>query len=69
MYPVQQTVQGFIDAGKSTVNVQNRLTASFLDLGKTLQNFHIDGDVDKAINEMAANYIKDGKSKRLTGFE
>lgn len=69
MYPVQQTVQGFIDAGKSTVNVQNRLTASFLDLGKTLQNFHIDGDVDKAINEMAKNYIKDGNSKRLTGFE
>ncbi|MFC5704024.1 ABC transporter substrate-binding protein [Cohnella faecalis] len=69
LYPVQKTVQEYIDAGKSTVNVQNRLTASFLDLGKTLQTFHIKGDVDAALNEMSANYMKDGNSKRLEGFE
>jgi raffinose/stachyose/melibiose transport system substrate-binding protein len=69
LYPVQQTVQEYIEAGKSTVNVQNRLTASFLDLAKTLQTFHIKGDVDAAIKEMDANYVKDGNSKRLEGFE
>jgi raffinose/stachyose/melibiose transport system substrate-binding protein len=69
LYPVQQTVQEYIEAGKSTVNVQNRLTASFLDLAKTLQTFHIKGDVDAAIKEMDSNYVKDGNSKRLEGFE
>lgn len=68
LYPVQQTVQQYIDSGKSKVNVQNRLTASFLDLGKTLQSFHISGDVDAAIKEMDTNYVKDGNSKRLEGF-
>lgn len=69
LYPMQQTVKDYIDEGKSKVNVQNRLTASFLDLGKILQNFHITGDVDTAIKEMDANYVKDGNSKRLEGFE
>ncbi|MGG4145328.1 ABC transporter substrate-binding protein [Paenibacillus algorifonticola] len=69
LYPMQQTVKDYIDQGKSKVNVQNRLTASFLDLGKILQNFHITGDVDTAIKEMDANYVKDGNSKRLEGFE
>ncbi|WP_141501827.1 ABC transporter substrate-binding protein [Paenibacillus luteus] len=69
LYPSQQTVQEYIDAGKSKVNVQNRLTASFLDLGKILQGFHISGDVDAAIKEMDTNYVKDGNSKRLEGFE
>ncbi len=68
LYPMQETVQEYIDAGKSKVNVQNRLTASFLDLGKILQNFHINGDVDTAIKEMDTNYVKDGNSKRLEGF-
>jgi raffinose/stachyose/melibiose transport system substrate-binding protein len=68
LYPMQKTVQEYIDAGKSKVNVQNRLTASFLDLGKILQNFHINGDVDAALKEMDTNYVKDGNSKRLEGF-
>jgi ABC-type glycerol-3-phosphate transport system substrate-binding protein len=69
LYPLQQTVQEYINNGKSMVNVQNRLTASFLDLGKILQNFHIKGDVDAALKEMDTNYVKDGNSKRLQGFE
>ncbi|MFC0331616.1 ABC transporter substrate-binding protein [Paenibacillus sepulcri] len=69
LYPVQETVQKFIDDGKSKVNVQNRLTASFGDFAKTLQNFFLSGDVDAAINEFSDNYQKDGKAKRLAGFE
>lgn len=69
LYTVQQTVKELIDQGKSKVNIQNRLTASFADFQKTLQTFFIDGDIDKAIAEFSANYEKDGKSKRLAGFE
>jgi raffinose/stachyose/melibiose transport system substrate-binding protein len=69
LYPVQQTVKDFIDAGKAKVNVQNRLTPTFADFQKTLQTFFIDGDVDKAIKEFSANYEKDGKSKLLEGFK
>ncbi|WP_270167757.1 ABC transporter substrate-binding protein [Paenibacillus sp. SYP-B4298] len=69
LYAVQQIVKDLMDQGKSKVNIQNRLTASFADFQKTLQTFFIDGDIDKAIKEFSANYEKDGKSKRLAGFE
>lgn len=68
LYPTQQTVKDLMDAGKGTINVQNRLTASFADFQKTLQTFFIDGDVDKALKEFDANYQKDGKNKLLPGF-
>ncbi|MCU6792265.1 ABC transporter substrate-binding protein [Paenibacillus sp. WQ 127069] len=69
LYPVQQTVNDLIAAGKSKVNVQNRLTPTFADFQKTLQTFFINGSVDGAIKEFDANYKKDGKAKRLPGFE
>ncbi|WP_284645626.1 ABC transporter substrate-binding protein [Paenibacillus silviterrae] len=69
LYPVQKTVKTFIDSGKAKVNVQNRLTPTFADFQKTLQTFFIDGDVDKALKEFSGNYEKDGKAKRLPGFE
>ncbi|MDQ0898444.1 MULTISPECIES: ABC transporter substrate-binding protein [unclassified Paenibacillus] len=69
LYPVQQTVKGLIDTGKAKINVQNRLTPTFADFQKTLQNFFINGNVDAAVKEFDANYKKDGKSKRLAGFE
>jgi raffinose/stachyose/melibiose transport system substrate-binding protein len=68
LYPTQQTVKGYIDAGKATVNIQNRLTASFVDLAKTLQDMIITGDVDKAISQFEKNYEKDGKNKLIPGF-
>ncbi|QTH44454.1 extracellular solute-binding protein [Cohnella sp. LGH] len=68
LYPVQQDVKAYIDAGKSRVNIQNRLTASFVDFSKTLQNFFLKGDIDEAIGEFSANYQKDGKAKLLEGF-
>ncbi|MBB6735957.1 ABC transporter substrate-binding protein [Cohnella zeiphila] len=68
LYPAQEDVKKFIDEGKSQINIQNRLTASFVDFAKTLQNFFIDGDVDKALNEFSTNYQKDGKAKLLPGF-
>ncbi|GFZ92025.1 hypothetical protein GCM10008018_42990 [Paenibacillus marchantiophytorum] len=69
LYPVQQTVKDLIDVGKAKINVQNRLTPTFADFQKTLQNFFILGDVDAAVKEFDANYKKDGKNKRLAGFE
>jgi raffinose/stachyose/melibiose transport system substrate-binding protein len=69
LYPFQQTVNELISAGKSKVNVQNRLTPTFADFQKTLQTFFINGNVDAAVKEFDANYKKDGKSKRLPGFE
>ncbi|CAN7630887.1 ABC transporter substrate-binding protein [Paenibacillus sp. LjRoot153] len=69
LYPAQQTVKNMIDAGKAKINVQNRLTPTFADFQKLLQNFFISGDVDKTIQELSANYEKDGKSKLLPGFE
>jgi raffinose/stachyose/melibiose transport system substrate-binding protein len=69
LYPVQETVLEYINAGKATINVQNRLTPTFADLQKTLQTFFMNGDIDAAINEFSENYVKDGRSKRLPGFE
>lgn len=69
LYPVQQTAKTMIDAGKSKVNIQNRLSPTFADFQKLLQTFFINGDVDKAFADFSANYEKDGKSKRLQGFE
>jgi len=68
LYPAQEDVKKYIDEGKSKVNIQNRLTPSFVDFSKTLQNFFLDGDIDKAINEFSSNYQKDGKAKVLEGF-
>ncbi|WNS46954.1 ABC transporter substrate-binding protein [Paenibacillus sp. MMS20-IR301] len=69
LVPVQQTVKELIDAGKSRINIQNRLTPVFADFQKLLQIFFINGDVDKAFNDFSANYEKDGKSKLLEGFK
>ncbi|ASA21374.1 ABC transporter substrate-binding protein [Paenibacillus donghaensis] len=69
LVPVQQTVKDLMEAGKSQINIQNRLTPVFADFQKLLQIFFIDGDVDKAYNDFAANYEKDGKSKLLEGFK
>lgn len=69
LYPVQQKVSDLIAAGKAKVNVQNRLTPTFADFQKTLQTFFINGDVNAALKEFDANYKKDGKAKRLPGFE
>ncbi|THF79855.1 ABC transporter substrate-binding protein [Cohnella fermenti] len=68
LYPVQEDVKKYIDDGKAKVNIQNRLTPSFVDFSKTLQNFFLDGNIDKAINEFSDNYQKDGKAKVLAGF-
>lgn len=68
LYPVQQTVRQFIAEGRATVNIQNRLTPTFVDFAKTLQNLFIYGDIDQAIQEFDANYRRDGASKLLEGF-
>lgn len=69
LYPVQQTAKALIDAGQSKINIQNRLSPTFADFQKLLQTFFINGDVEKAFTDFSANYEKDGKSKRLQGFE
>jgi raffinose/stachyose/melibiose transport system substrate-binding protein len=69
LYPVQQTAKGLIEGGKSKINIQNRLSPTFADFQKLLQTFFINGDVEKAFQDFSANYEKDGKTKRLEGFE
>lgn len=68
LYPVQQTVKEHIESGNAMVNIQNRLTPTFVDFAKTLQNLFIDGDIDKAMQEFSDNYQRDGRNKRLEGF-
>lgn len=69
LYPVQQTAKSLIEGGKSKINIQNRLSPTFADFQKLLQTFFINGDVEKAFQDFSANYEKDGKTKRLEGFE
>lgn len=69
LYAVQEVVAQYIADNNAQVNVQNRLSATFADLQKTLQTFFINGDVDAALKEFSDNYVKDGKAKLLPGFE
>ncbi|WP_100405528.1 ABC transporter substrate-binding protein [Bacillus solitudinis] len=69
LYPAQEDVVEFIDAGQSMINIQNRLTPTFVDFAKSLQTMFIEEDVDAALNELDENYRRDGRNKRLPGFE
>lgn len=69
VYDVEKTVLEYVERGQSMVNVQNRLSPTFVDLVSTLQNLFIDGDVDEALNDFDANFRRDGAAKLLPGFE
>lgn len=68
LYPAQADVLAFVKAGKAKINVQNRLSSSFTDYPKILQNLFIDGNVPAALSQLDENFRKTGKARALPGF-
>jgi raffinose/stachyose/melibiose transport system substrate-binding protein len=68
LYPAQADVLAFVKAGKSKINVQNRLSSSFTDYPKIIQNLYIDGNVAAAVGQLDENYRKTGLARALPGF-
>jgi raffinose/stachyose/melibiose transport system substrate-binding protein len=68
LYPAQGDVLAFVKAGKAKINIQNRLSSSFTDYPKILQNLFIDGNVTAALNQLDENYRKTGLARALPGF-
>jgi raffinose/stachyose/melibiose transport system substrate-binding protein len=50
------------------MNVQNRLSSSFTDYPKILQEMFLSGNVGAALNQLDENYRKTGKARLLPGF-
>jgi raffinose/stachyose/melibiose transport system substrate-binding protein len=68
LYPAQQTVLDYVNKGMAKVNVQNRLSSSFVDFPQLLQQMFIDGDVDAALDTLDENYRVTGEARQLPGF-
>lgn len=68
LYPAQQIVLDFVNMGMAKVNVQNRLSSSFIDFPQLLQQMFIDGDVDAALDTLDENYRVTGEARQLPGF-
>ena len=68
LFPAQEEVLAMVQAGRAKVNVQNRLSSSFTDYPKILQQLFTDGNVDAALNLLDDNYRKTGKARQLPGF-
>jgi len=68
LYPAQEAVFEMVQAGRAKINVQNRLSSSFTDYPKILQQMFIDGDVQAALDRLDENYRRTGKARKLPGF-
>jgi len=68
LYPAQEEVFELVQEDRAKINVQNRLSSSFTDYPKILQQLFIDGDVDEALDQLDENYRKTGKARLLPGF-
>ena len=68
LYPAEQTVIRFVNEGKSAINIQNRLSASFSQYVPILQNMLITGNVTQALDKMEAEYVQSGRALGLNGF-
>lgn len=68
LLPYEKEVLGYAERGKAKVNVQNRLSSSFTDFPKILQNLLITSDVNAAVNQLDENFRKTGKARALPGF-
>ncbi len=68
LFPAQEEVFQMVQAGKAKINVQNRLSSSFTDYPKILQQMFIDGDVEAALDQLDENYRRTGKARQLPGF-
>ncbi len=68
LLPAQEQVLKLAKEGKAKINLQNRITSSFPDYPKILQQLFIDGDVDNALKVLDENYRRTGKARQLPGF-
>ena len=68
LYPPQQTALDYVNKGMAKVNVQNRLSSSFIDFPQLLQQMFIDGDVGAALDTLDENYRVTGEARQLPGF-
>lgn len=64
----EEDVLAFDQRGKAKINIQNRLSSSFTDFPKILQNLLITNNVTEALNLMDENYRKTGNARALPGF-
>lgn len=68
LLPYEKVVLGYDQKGKAKINIQNRLSSSFTDFPKILQNLFITEDVEAALNQLDENYRRTGKARILAGF-
>jgi len=68
LYTAQEETFRWVQEGKAKINVQNRLSSSFTDYPKILQQLFIDGKVDAALNQLDENFRRTGKARQLPGF-
>ena len=68
LLPYEESVLAYDQAGKAKINIQNRLSSSFTDFPKILQNLLITGNVNEAVNLMDENYRRTGNARALPGF-
>ena len=68
LLPYEKEVLAFDQRGKAKINIQNRLSSSFTDFPKILQNLLITSNVTEALNRMDENYRKTGNARALPGF-
>lgn len=68
MYTADEEVLSYILSGNATLNIQNRLSSSFTDYPKILQNMFITGDIDAALDLLDENFRRTGKARGLPGF-
>ncbi|MDG0790934.1 extracellular solute-binding protein [Cohnella ginsengisoli] len=68
LFPAQDDIYKYIQAGKGIVQIQLQLQAGFFDFDKITQELVAKGDADKAVNQMDKNYLQDGKNKKIPGF-
>ena len=68
LFSAQSAVLKYVSEGRATINVQNRLSSSFTDYPKILQNMYITGDIDAALKQLDENFRRTGKARNLPGF-
>lgn len=67
-YTAQKDIMKYINSKKGMIQIQLRIDAGFTDFDKICQELIITGNVNKAVQTMNDNYIKDGKDKQIAGF-
>ncbi|MFC5471550.1 ABC transporter substrate-binding protein [Cohnella suwonensis] len=68
LFPGQQDIYDYIEAGNGIIQIQLRLPAGIIDFDKITQELVAKGDAQKAVEQMDRNYKLDGKNKKIPGF-